>query len=127
MLFRSAQTEADGGTSYTITLGEEMEQWLAGNKGKSFTRRIRLNFMHRIRSGLKFKGKVEVAGYPLQAVSYVNNVQTNYQQWTYYDSLIEYDGAGGYKKRDLNSTASKATINAKPTMKIEFIRNRCVF
>ena len=110
-----AQTEADGGTSYTITLGEEMEQWLAGNKGKSFTRRIRLNFMHRIRSGLKFKGKVEVAGYPLQAVSYVNNVQTNYQQWTYYDSLIEYDGAGGYKKRDLNSTASKATINAKPT------------
>ena len=90
-----AQTEADGGTSYTITLGEEMEQWLAGNKGKSFTRRIRLNFMHRIRSGLKFKGKVEVAGYPLQAVSFVNIVQTIYQLWTYFDSLFEYDGAGG--------------------------------
>lgn len=94
---------------------EEMEAYLEANKGTSFTGRIRWNFKHRIGPGKSFDGRIEVKGYPMQAIKYENQLQINYQQWTYYESLVELGGNPGYQKKDASSRVSKATINAKPT------------
>ncbi len=112
---QGVEEEADGSRSYTITMQEEMEAYLEANKGTSFTGRIRWNFKHRIGPGKSFDGRIEVKGYPMQAIKYENQLQINYQQWTYYESLVELGGNPGYQKKDASSRVSKATINAKPT------------